>query len=323
MMVSMAIAVVPRCDSTCESTNPMISQTIADLRHMTLDWQAALPDEVAARARFAWDDARRLAWSGGPRERDGVTLAAMPPEARHLAMAMLTTIVSPRGLRTVLAIMSLERELFLRENSSPRRDPERYYFQVFGDPNGSRWALRCEGHHLSISVSVVDGVVHCGPCFRATNPAQVPDGPRRGLRPLAEEEDVARALVESFRGAQRAAAIAATPPPADIVSGTTAVIPELPRIGLALTACNAGQRRLCEELCARWLDHWCPAIAEPWKKRVGSDETLHFSWQGSTVSGAPHYYRVHGKSLLIEWSNVQNNGNHVHAVLRDPHSAYG
>ena len=301
----------------------MISQTIADLRQMTVAWRASLPDELVARARFTWEDPRRMTWSGGPRERDGVTLGAMPPEARHLAVALLTAVLSPSGMRSALSIMSLERELFLRENRSPRRDPERYYIQLFGDPNSSRWALRCEGHHLSITVSVVDGVVHCGPCFRATNPAQVPDGPRRGLRPLADEEDLARELVASFSVAQRTTAIVPTPPPADIVSGTEATIPELPIIGIPLAGCSAVQRRRCDDLCARWLDHWCPAIAEPWKQRVAGDQSLHFAWHGGTALGVPHYYRVHGKTLLIEWSNVQNNGNHVHAVLRDPGSVFG
>ncbi len=39
--------------------------------------------------------------------------------------------------------------------------------------------------------------------------------------------------------------------------------------------------------------------------------------------GHPHYYRVHGKTFLIEFDNIQNNANHVHSVWRDYKSDFG
>jgi hypothetical protein len=52
-------------------------------------------------------------------------------------------------------------------------------------------------------------------------------------------------------------------------------------------------------------------------------DALHFAWAGSTEPGAPHYYRVQGPHLLIEWDNTQRGANHAHSVWRDPENDFG
>ena len=39
--------------------------------------------------------------------------------------------------------------------------------------------------------------------------------------------------------------------------------------------------------------------------------------------GGPNYYRVQGPTFLIEYDNVQNNANHIHAVWRDFNGDFG
>ena len=46
-------------------------------------------------------------------------------------------------------------------------------------------------------------------------------------------------------------------------------------------------------------------------------EHLHFAWAGGLAWGQPHYYRIQGPMLIIEYDNIQNNANHVHTVVRD------
>ena len=41
-------------------------------------------------------------------------------------------------------------------------------------------------------------------------------------------------------------------------------------------------------------------------------------WAGPLEPGPPHYYRMQGPRLLIEWDNTQRNANHAHSVWRDP-----
>jgi hypothetical protein len=50
---------------------------------------------------------------------------------------------------------------------------------------------------------------------------------------------------------------------------------------------------------------------------------LSFAWAGRTERGVPHYYRVQGPRLLIEYDNAQSAGNHAHSVWRDPDGDFG
>ena len=46
-------------------------------------------------------------------------------------------------------------------------------------------------------------------------------------------------------------------------------------------------------------------------------EKVRFAWAGGIESGQPHYYRVHGPTMLIEYDDTQNGANHIHTVYRD------
>lgn len=60
------------------------------------------------------------------------------------------------------------------------------------------------------------------------------------------------------------------------------------------------------------------------EKYTGSAiESLHFSWAGGIEPGQPHYYRIEGPRLLVEYDNTQRNVNHIHSVWRDPQGDFG
>jgi hypothetical protein len=52
-------------------------------------------------------------------------------------------------------------------------------------------------------------------------------------------------------------------------------------------------------------------------------DEVHFAWAGGVERGVPHYYRVQGPRLLIEYDNAQRAGNHAHSVWRDPDGDFG
>jgi hypothetical protein len=52
-------------------------------------------------------------------------------------------------------------------------------------------------------------------------------------------------------------------------------------------------------------------------------DDVHFAWAGPTEPGQPHYYRLQGPRLLIEWDNTQRGANHAHSVWRDPDTDFG
>ena len=50
---------------------------------------------------------------------------------------------------------------------------------------------------------------------------------------------------------------------------------------------------------------------------------MRFGWTGGINPGEGHYYRIQGKSFLIELANKQNNANHIHTIWRDFNGDFG
>src|SRR5205823_5016736 len=114
------------------------------------------------------------------------------------------------GTATAQQIIALEAILHETERlegqpSGHERDPELYYFTIFGTPGDSApWGWRASGHHLALHFAVVGGeLVSATPLFFGANPAEVHHGPACGLRILAAEEDLARALLGSLEPGQK------------------------------------------------------------------------------------------------------------------------
>jgi hypothetical protein len=68
-----------------------------------------------------------------------------------------------------------------------------------------------------------------------------------------------------------------------------------------------------------------PELAQKRMARVaeGGLHTIKFGWMGGAERGQPHYYRIQGKTFLIEFDNTQNDANHVHVVWRDFENDFG
>ena len=94
--------------------------------------------------------------------------------------------------------------------------------------------------------------------------------------------------------------------------------------GLAAAEFDAEQRELLRQLLSTYLDRVPEEISV--MGRYAEDtalEAVHFAWAGSVAPGEPHYYRLQGPRLLIEWDNTQRNVNHAHAAWRDPEADFG
>jgi hypothetical protein len=288
---------------------------------------ASLSAEQREKAVFEFADAERLNWHFIPRERLGLPLKEMSEPQRELARALLRAGVGQRGY--VKANTIIELELVLRElgGNPTTRDPELYFFSIFGTPSATGpWGWRTEGHHLSVNFTVAGGTaVATAPAFFGANPAEVRTGSRQGLRALAAEEDLARELVTSLDAGQRATAIIATEAPRDIVTANAVEVDPLSPAGIAVTALQPAQRslllRVVDEYLARMSDELAAA------RRATLEQTdfgrVTFAWAGSIERGQPHYYRIQGPTFLIEFDNTQNNANHVHSVWRDFDGDFG
>ncbi len=121
----------------------------------------------------------------------------MTAEQKQAALSLLKAGTSQAGNVKATTIMSLEGILRAQEKKGAMvRNPEWYFFTIFGTPGSTgSWGWRVEGHHLSLNFTM-DGkqVVAATPAFFGANPAEVKDGPRKGLRILAPAEDLAKDL---------------------------------------------------------------------------------------------------------------------------------
>ncbi len=219
--------------------------------------------------------------------------------------------------------MSLEAVLAELEKTrvnGPARDPELYFFSLFGKPSSDQpWGWRMEGHHLSLNFTLPPkSTPALTPSFFGTNPGEIRQGPRAGSRLLANEEELGRALVKSLSPDQVKKAILPGDAPKEILNDPGRTDPTRPE-GLPQSEMTAPQAENLSRLIREYLNRHRPDVAaEEWAKiqKDGLEKT-HFVWAGGTEKGQPHYYRVQGNSFIIEYDNTQNEANHVHAVWRD------
>ncbi len=94
--------------------------------------------------------------------------------------------------------------------------------------------------------------------------------------------------------------------------------------GLPASALDAGQRERLRALLGAYLGRVPDALSP--LARYSDDRALdevHVAWAGPTEPGEPHYYRLQGPRLLVEYDNTQRQVNHAHAVWRDPEADFG
>ena len=287
-------------------------------------------------ATFAFDSDERTHWHFIPTEmfaRKGLLVRSMDESQRKLAHELLKAGLSQRGYMAATSIMDLETVLKALEAAQraagpqpPRgqvleRDPEKYFVSIFGTPSArDTWGWRVEGHHISLHFTVVNGTLVAGsPSFFGTNPAEVREGSKKGLRILGVEEDAGRALLMSLDPVQRAKAIIDPAAPGDMVTMATVNINPLTPSGIAADALNGAQRDLLMKLVDVYTGYMASDIAADRMARLrkAGVEKIGFAWAGDIERGRKHYYRIQGPTFLVEYDNTQNDANHIHSVWRD------
>jgi hypothetical protein len=312
----------------------------ADMTQAAQQFLADLSEQQQAQATLAFDDPARLDWHYIPKDkRKGLQVKDMDPKLRKRAHALLASGVSALGYEKAVTIMSLEeilRELEKERKGAPLRDPERYYFTVFGKPSATgRWGWSVEGHHLSLNF-VVDGgqVTSATPAFYGANPAEVKTelsvGPKKGTRVLRDEEELAFKLLRSLSDEQRQTAILADKAPADIRAAGQPHAPNTPPEGLAAAKLQPDQVETLRALLRAYTDKMPAEIGEARLAEVrdAGIEKVFFAWAGADKPGVGHSYRVQGPTFVIEFNNTQpdasgNLANHIHAVWRQMAGDFG
>ena len=288
---------------------------------------AALTDEQKTKIRIAYDSEERMNWQFVPIARKGLPLKEMTEPQRKLAFDLLKTGLSASGYTKAETIRSLE-DVLRAQSGSATRDRELYFFSIFGDPNGASWGWRYEGHHLSQNWTIAGGkATATTPAFFGANPAEVMDGPMKGTRALAAEDELARAFMASLTDEQRKTVIVSEKAPTDIVTGNSRRANPPDHVGIVVSQLDAKQQGLLMKLIEEHASSQPAALADQRLAKVRAEgwSNVRFAWMGSTVKGPGngHYYRIQGKTFLIEYDNVQNQANHQHIVWRDFASDFG
>ena len=170
------------------------------MRNAAVSLLAGLDDgQRALAARPFTDDAARRWLEYRPRRRPGACLAELSGTARKAAHRLLATGLSEHAYAQAMGIVALEEVLDRQEQWRRGRHSGDYWVSVFGDPAGDQpWSWRFEGHHLSVTMTVAGDEVSPAPVFLGANPACVSYAGRPVSRPLAPEEDLARALLDAM-----------------------------------------------------------------------------------------------------------------------------
>ena len=95
--------------------------------------------------------------------------------------------------------------------------------------------------------------------------------------------------------------------------------------GISGKRLSGNQRDLLRQVVSAYVTRLPDELAAAEMAKF-TDEALKgltFAWAGGVERGVPHYYRVQGPRLLIEYDNAQRAGNHAHTVWRDPDGDFG
>jgi len=262
----------------------------------------------------------------------GIAMDQLNPAQRKAAWELIKTCLSEKTLVKVGEIIQLEtilKELEHRQPSDHYRDPGKYSLTIFGIPHHNTiWGWRLEGHHVSFNFSADNGELVAGtPGFLGANPAVVQQGAERGKEVLKEEREAGFALLRSLTKEELARAIVDTTAPGDIITyiHRKAMIahPE----GLLYSEMGSAQQEQMLQLISLYVHRFTKLFADEMLKEIQGAglNNLRFAWAGHTESGIgkPHYYRIQGPTVIIEYDNTQNNANHVHTVVRDLRHDFG
>lgn len=344
------------CTQALQSAEPTaIPAASSSTRQMTLAAQqllAGLSPAQREKVRASLnDDVARTNWSNLPSMfvgRGGVRLGDLTDEQRKLVHALLRASTSSQGYQKIAGIIRLDdllseeaRALAARGASPIPKEmqkqlfdswsTENYWIRVYGDPGkDANWGWLVSGHHLAANFTVAGNRVSFTPLFLGAEPDVVAVGRYAGWRPLSHEGERGFDLVQAFDSSQRARAVLAGDIPTDVLSGPGRKASLARYEGLKASDMSADQQTLLWRLIEEYVADSDHDVAEAQLAKIRADGPgkLYFAWMGPVDDPTQrHYYRVHGPSVLIEYTIERGVGgdaaNHVHSIVRDPGNDYG
>ncbi|MVM32003.1 DUF3500 domain-containing protein [Spirosoma sp. HMF4905] len=306
-----------------------------------------LSTDELKKTTYAFTDSLRYKWTNLPVglvPRPGIQYGSLSDKSRMAFHRVLSAMLSSQGYLKTTSIMQLDdilNTLYQQAFDSGKIDQKmlkmmqdlkwahgNYYISIWGKPQASEaWGLNFGGHHMALSLTADGRNVSMSPYFVGTDPAEVKSGKYSGLRVLSKEEDYGFMLVNALTDMQKAVAILKQEVPQDIITSPQSSQRITSYYGIAAGKFNEDQKAMLKLLIQEYTHNFEHQKAHQLFDKIiksGIDK-VYFAWVGSLENNKPHYYIINGPDFLIEYDNVgfQNDGNHIHAILREKGNDFG
>lgn len=319
----------------CLSVNTPLAQTTT-LRIVSAAnaFLSTLDQKQRQSVLFAFDDDKQRArWSNLPIAmvpRAGLKLGELNAAQRAAALALVASVLSPKGFEKVQQIVEADEVLKANERNNPMFGKDLYYISILGTPSAKTpWMLQFGGHHLALNITIAGERGVLTPSLVGAQPALYTLNGKT-VRPLGGESDKAIALLNALDEGQRKQAILSYRL-ADLVLGPGQDNKTIQPEGLKASAMNERQRAMLLDVISEWagIAHESAAAARMAALKADINDTW-FAWSGPTTvtpgNNITAYYRVQGPHLVIEYAPQRLGGDpalHVHTMYRDPTNDYG
>jgi hypothetical protein len=180
---------------------------------------------------------------------------------------------------------------------------------------------------MALSLTMREKDISFTPLFVGTDPAQIQTAKYAGWRVLSKEEDYGFLLLGFLSKEQKAKAILTQATPKDIITNPGSSQRITTYSGIAAKEFNADQMEVFKILIQEYLHNFEHDVAHGLYDKIVKNgfDKVYFAWIGGEQRHTPHYYVINGPDFLIEYDNVgfQNDGNHIHAILRQKDNDFG
>ncbi|MEZ0610631.1 DUF3500 domain-containing protein [Fibrella sp. WM1] len=323
------------------------AQSVTVITESASRFLGTLTVEERQKTQYAFTDSLRFKWTNLPVglvPRPGIAYGSLSDNSRLAFHRVLSAMLSSQGYLKTTSLMHLDdilNTLYQQAFDSGKIDQRmltmmqnmkwahgNYFISIWGKPQpGEAWGLNFGGHHLALSLTSNGRAISMSPYFIGTDPSEVKSGKYAGLRVLSKEEDYGFLLINALTDAQKAVAMLKQDVPKDIITSPQGSQRITSYYGIAASQFTADQKDILTLLIQEYTHNFEHQKAHQLFDKImksGLDK-VYFAWVGSLENNKPHYYIINGPDFLIEYDNVgfQNDGNHIHAILREKGNDFG
>ncbi|NBB18473.1 DUF3500 domain-containing protein [Runella sp. CRIBMP] len=323
----------------CQANQPLVQTVNSFLNTLSAD--------EMKKTVYDFNDSLRYKWTNLPvglMPRPGIAYGSLSDKSRLAFHRVLSAMLSSQGYLKTTSIMALDdilNSLYQQSFDEGKIDQKllkrmqdfkwaygNYFVSIWGKPDTKApWGLNFGGHHMALSLTSDGKNITMSPYFIGTDPSEVKFGKYSGLRVLSKEEDYGFMFINSLTDAQKAVAILKQDVPKDIITSPQAKQRIEGYYGIAAKELNETQMTIFKLLIQEYTHNFEHEKAHQLMEKIMKSgiEKVYFAWIGSLDNNKPHYYIIHGPDFLIEYDNVgfQNDGNHIHAILREKGNDFG